>query len=179
MNKGMTEIWKDIIGYDNYQVSNLGNVKSLNYRHTGKEQVLKAGKNKDGYLYIILCKNGKTKKYLIHRLVYEAFNGPIPEGMQCNHISENKTENNLENLNLMTHKENCNWGTRNERASKAKINGKLSKPVIQYDLNGNLIKEYPSASEVERQTGYAQTHISKCCRWLLKTAYNYIWRYAS
>ena len=85
------EIWKKIEGYENYEVSNLGNVKSLNYNHTGKEQILKAGKTKQGYLYVILHKNGKRKKYLIHRLVYETFNGPIPEGMQCNHISEVKT----------------------------------------------------------------------------------------
>ena len=55
---------------------------------------------------------------------YEAFNGPIPEGMQVNHIDENTLNNNLENLNLMTPSENINWGTRNERDRLKKINKK-------------------------------------------------------
>ena len=172
------EIWKDIIGYEGlYQVSNLGNVKSLNYRRTGKEQILKAGKNKQGYLLVALSKNGNMKKYLIHRLVYETFKGQIPEGMQCNHLSEVKTENNLENLNLMTPKENSNFGTRNERNAKANRNGKKSKVVIQYDLNGNVIREWSSTREVHRQTGYSQGNISACCRMERKTAYGFRWCY--
>ena len=166
------EIWKKIDGYENYEISNLGRVKSLNYHRTVKEQVLKPFKNNNGYLRVFLYENGKRKKYLIHRLVWEAFNGPIPEGYEVNHLSEDKMQNNLENLNLMSHKENMNFGTRNERTSKT-----LSKPVIQYDLSGNVIKEYPSVIEVHRQTGYSQGHISSCCNGLLKTAYNYIWKY--
>ena len=173
------EIWKKIEGYDNYEVSNLGNVKSLNYNHTGKEQVLKAGKNTGGYLFVNLFKNGKGKNHLVHRLVWEAFKGKIPEGFEINHISEDKTQNNIENLSLMTHKENLNYGTRNERSAKAKTNGKLSKPVIQLDLDGNVIREYPSANEVQRQTGYSIGNISLCCNGLRKQAYNYKWRYAS
>ena len=179
------EIWKKIDGYDNYEVSNLGRVKSLDRTivysdgrsYNYKSQVLKPIKNKDGYLLVNLYKNGKMKTHYIHRLVYETFKGPIPEGMQCNHISENKTENNLENLNLMSPKENCNWGTRNERNAKARTNGKKSKPVLQLDLEGNIIREYPSANEVQRQTGYSNGNISKCCIGKYKTAYNYKWKY--
>lgn len=60
------EIFKEIEGYEGlYQVSNLGNVKSLNYNRTGKEKVLKPTKNKkDGYLIVNLCKEGKLKNYL-------------------------------------------------------------------------------------------------------------------
>lgn len=51
------EIWKDIEDYENlYQISSLGNVKSLNYNHTGKEKILKPNKSKFGYLYVVLCK---------------------------------------------------------------------------------------------------------------------------
>lgn len=96
------EIWKDIIGYEGYyQISNLGNVKSLNrivknkngYRNTG-ERLLKIYLPKDSqhYPFVILCKNGKTENKLIHRLVATAFvtnDDPIHK-TQVNHIDENK-----------------------------------------------------------------------------------------
>ena len=61
-NETMTEVWKDIKGYEVlYQVSSIGRVKSLNFKQTGKEQVLRCCKDKDGYLMVNLCKNGKQK----------------------------------------------------------------------------------------------------------------------
>ena len=171
------EIWKKIEGYENYEVSNLGNVKSLNYLRTGKEQILKPAKMKNGYSYVFLSKNGKGKIYRVHRLVWEAFNGRIPEGYQVNHINERKNDNRLENLNLMTPKENCNYGTRNERSAKARTNGKRSKPVLQLDFDGNIIREWSSTREVERQTGYAQGNISYCCNGKYKYAYGFRWCY--
>ena len=55
----MDEIWKDIIGYEGlYMISNYGRVKSLNYRYTGKEEILKALKYGTGHLFVRLCKNG-------------------------------------------------------------------------------------------------------------------------
>lgn len=179
----MNEIWKDINGYEGmYQISNLGNVKSLNYRKTGKEQILKPGKNKDGYLQVVLCKNGEHKKYYVHRLVLQAFKGDIPEGYECNHLSEKKEDNRLDNLNLLTRKENNNWGSRTERAGKAVSKAltnrnDLSKTVLQFDLEGNLINEFPSAREVERSLGFAEGAISKCCSGKYKYAYGFIWKY--
>lgn len=103
------EIWKDIIGYEGYyQISNLGNVKSLNrivknkngYRNTG-ERLLKIYLPKDSqhYPFVILCKNGKTENKLIHRLVATAFvtnDDPIHK-TQVNHIDENKMNNSSDN----------------------------------------------------------------------------------
>lgn len=64
------QIWKDIEGYKGlYQVSNTGRVRSLNYLHTGKTKVMKQGKDKLGYKSVFLCKDGKNKGYLVHRLV--------------------------------------------------------------------------------------------------------------
>lgn len=63
-----------------------------------------------GYYHVLLHNNGVNKDYYIHRLVYYSFNGEIPEGMQINHINEIKNDNNINNLNLMTPKENTNWG---------------------------------------------------------------------
>ena len=117
----MKEEWKNIIDYEGlYQVSNLGRVKSLNYKHTGREKILKSSVDKIGYMYVGLCKNGKVKFFKVHRLIYEAFYGEIPNGMQVNHINEIKADNRLSNLNLMTRKENINFGTGIERRAKSK-----------------------------------------------------------
>lgn len=177
------EIWKDIDGYEGlYQVSNLGRVKSLNYKRTGKEKILKAGKNSDGYLQVGLHKQGEEKKYLVHRLVAQAFI-PNPNNLpQVNHINEDKTDNRVEeqytNLEWINNFDNCNHGTRNVRISKANINGKISKKVKQYSLEGEFIKEFQSTMEVERQLGFSNGNISSCCSGRYKQAYGFIWKYA-
>ena len=179
--KEAIEIWKDIPNYEGYQVSNLGRVKSLEridaLGRRVKEKILKPLITRNGYYLIGLYKNSIQKFYYVHRLVWEAFNDQIPEGLQVNHINEVKTDNRLENLNLMTAKENMNWGSRNERAGKVLKNGKKSKSVLQFDLNDNFIKEYQSAHQVERELGFSSGNIVNCCKGKQKTAYNYIWRY--
>ena len=174
--KEAIEIWKYIKGFEGlYQVSNLGRVKSLEridaLGHRLKEKILKPRLD-NRYYQVCLCKQSIKKNYRVHRLVWEAFNGQIPEGLQVNHINEVKTDNRLSNLNLMTAKENTNWGTRNERISK-----NCSKPVLQFTLDNILVKEYSSIMQAERETGFANSHISACCKGKLKQAYNYIWKY--
>lgn len=85
---------------------------------TVKEKILKPKLTRNGYYRVALCKNSIRKFYLVHRLVFEAFNSTIPEGLQVNHKNEIKTDNRLSNLNLMTCKENVNWGTGIERRVK-------------------------------------------------------------
>lgn len=63
---------------------------------------------------------GRKKYMLVHRLVYMAHKGLIPKGLQVNHKDEDKENNCIENLELMTQKENCNYGTRNQRISQTK-----------------------------------------------------------
>ena len=175
------EIWKDIKGFEGiYQVSNLGRVRSLprrtNNQFGKKEKILKPQLVR-GYYIVCLHKNSIRKFYYVHRLVYEAFNGQIPEGLQVNHLDERPINNALSNLNLMTPKENSNWGGRNERIAKKLINGKCSKPVLQFTLDNILVKEYPSIMQVERETGFANQHISACCNGKLKQAYGFKWKY--
>ena len=168
----MKEEWKNIKDYEGlYQISNMGNVKSIgrwvDRKCKGKrweeEKILKPKIEKSGSQRGGLWKN-VGKWYLVHRLVYEAFVGDITKGMQVNHINEIKSDNRLENLNLMTPKENTNWGSRNERISKKQTNGKCSKPVLQIDKNTNeIIAEFPSIREVERQLGIRKSDISMCC----------------
>lgn len=175
------EIWHPIIGYeDSYLISSWGNVKSLNYNHTGKLKDRIPSKDKDGYLFIALHKDGISKNFRIHRLVAEAFI-PNPNNLpQVNHKSENKTENFVWNLEWCDDWYNNHYGTRLERVARAnKNNPKKSKRVAQYTLDGVLVAIYPSAKEAARQTGYSQGNISGCCRgdYGFKTPYGYIWKY--
>lgn len=175
----MTEEWKDIQGFEGtYMVSNLGKVKSVNYRGSGKEHLLNQYNDK-GYWKATLCKNGKAKHYLVHRLVWVAFRGPIPEGYEINHIDENSSNNRLDNLNLLTRAGNNIWGTRLERVGKSLVNHPVfSKEVAQYDLEGNFIKSYPSIAQAERETGDFSASIVNCCKGKQhKTQRGYLWKY--
>ena len=103
------EIWKPIKEFEGYyEVSNMGRVRSLNYKRTGKEKILKNIGDYKGYLEIVLTKNGKQKQFKVHRLVAEAFI-PNPENKPCiDHINTVKSDNRVENLRWVTYKENSN-----------------------------------------------------------------------
>ena len=103
------EVWKPIKNYEGlYEVSNMGRVKNLNYKGSGKEKILKNIKRREGYLMVILTKNGKRRGFLVHRLVAEAFI-PNPEGKPCiDHINTIRNDNRIENLRWVTYKENNN-----------------------------------------------------------------------
>lgn len=162
----MQEIWKDIEGYEKlYQVSNLGNVKSLR-----TNTILKTGNGE--YKKVILCNNGNRKTIAVHRLVAEAFI-PNPNNYpQVNHKDENKHNNCIYNLEWCTKEYNENYGTRNNRIANT-----LSKKVNQYDLQGNLIKKWFNLREITLNTNYKKITIMYCCRGKLKTAYGYVWKY--
>lgn len=170
----MEEIWRDIKDHDGlYQVSNFGEIRSLNYRRTGRIKILKQFQDKKGYQNVDI--KGKTTK--VHRLVAETFI-PNPENKpQVNHIDEDKTNNRVENLEWNTAKENNNHGTRVKRVSKKQINGKKSKQVLQFTLDGKFIKEWVSVSEIQRQLGFNQGFISNCCLGKYKQSYGFIWKY--
>ena len=106
-----TEIWKDIPGYEGiYQVSNLGNVKSLNYNRTKKELILKKQTNSYGYYHVTLSKKNKRITKTIHQLVAIAFLDFKPCNMQLviNHKNFDRKDNNLKNLEIITSRENAN-----------------------------------------------------------------------
>jgi hypothetical protein len=106
------EIWKDVFNYQGiYQVSNLGNIKSLNYKKTKKEKVLISSVGSNGYLTVKLCKNGIAKTRTIHQLVLESFLNYMPDGTQklvVNHINFIRRDNRLENLEIVTMRDNGN-----------------------------------------------------------------------
>lgn len=168
------EEWKDIEGYENkYQVSNQGRVKSLNYLHTKKEEILSQRINKKGYSVVYLYKDKKTKTFSVHRLVAKAFI-PNPNNFTCiNHKDENKTNNCVENLEWCNTSYNNNYGEHNNNVAKA-----LSIQVCQYDKNtNNLIAEFNSLMDIQREFGYYTSNISRCCKGKIKSAFGYIWKY--
>ena len=174
-----TEIWKPKKDYEGlYEVSNLGRIKSLGNGNSNnsKERILKPGKVKGGYLQVYLSKNRENKRFYVHRLVAETFI-PNPDNLPfINHKDEDKTNNRVDNLEWCTREYNNNYGTRTLRANKTNTNGKLSKRVLQFTLTGEFIREWPSASECERN-GYSQSHVSDCCRGERKSAYGFRWKY--
>lgn len=177
------EIWKDIKNYEGlYQVSNLGRVRSLNkcVKHSNhymnlKGQILKLQIDcQTSYKKIRLCKDGKYKQYSIHRLVAEAFI-PNPNNYPVvNHINENRIDNRVENLEWCTVSYNNTYGDRIKR-----VVSKTSKPILQYDLKGNFIKEFPSLSEAARTLKMSASNIVSCCTGKYKQAKGYIWKYKS
>jgi len=101
------EIWKDIPNYEGYQVSNLGRVKSFK---RGKETLLKPSINTHGYFVVYFYKNGKQKTFKIHKLVAIAFHGHVPDGTHkvcVDHIDNNPLNNHVDNLQLISARENC------------------------------------------------------------------------
>lgn len=144
--------------YSNYEVYEDGHIYSYKYK-----KFLKPHTNQDGYQQVCLVDNeGKKKMYYIHRVIFEAVTGsPIPKGYEINHISEVKTENMISNLELVSHKENCNYGSRNTRMTNTLTNGKLSKAVGAFK-NNELIFTFPSTAEAGRQ-GFHQSSVVKCC----------------
>lgn len=130
----LKEIWKDIPGYEGfYQISNCGRVKSLERDTTSihkngnilqktvrheNEKIMSGNIKRTGYIEISLSKNGKTKYFLVHRLVAQAFI-PNPEKLKTvNHKDENKENNYVENLEWLSQKDNNNYGNRNYKISK-------------------------------------------------------------
>lgn len=173
------EIWKEHPIYTNYEASNFGNIRSLNYNKTGKTKEIKQCLHTGGYPYFTVCVDGKSKKILSHRFIWECWNNLIPEGLEIDHIDTDRTNNSLSNLRQGTPKENSNNVISCKHRSEILTNNKkLSKTVLQYSLQGEFIKEYPSSWEVQRETGYNRANISNCCRGIQKTAYGFLWSYA-
>lgn len=167
------EIWKDIEGYEGYyKISNLGNVKSIPRNGTiKKEKILTPVKNQDGYLKVLLSKNGKRKSVSIHRLVANAFIKNNLNKLTVNHKDGNKLNNKISNLEWATHKEQTNHAYKNNliKHYKRKIN--------QYDLEGNFIKSYNSIAEAQKINNISRGMICKCCKKIRNKTGGYKWEY--
>lgn len=137
------EIWKDVIGYEGrYEVSNLGRVRSLHKSFYGK--ILSPSFERFGYPKVVLMKDAKCKTHKVHRLVATAFIPNPSNKPVVNHIDHNPKNPKASNLEWCTDLENV----RHAR-NVGRPNGGYN--VGQYDLKGELIKVWPSASEAERE----------------------------
>ena len=161
---------KDVKGYENiYAVTEEGQVWS--YR---SKKFLKPYTDGHGYLKVKFCTGGGNVQRRVHRIVLETFN-PVEgmEELEVNHLDENKLNNNLSNLSWTTRLENIRYGTGIQRSAE-----KRGKAVEQYTMDGELIAEYPSMSEAERQVGISNSNISRVCNGHGVSAGGYIWRFA-
>lgn len=163
------EEWRDIEGYEGlYRISNYGNVYSVR-----RKRNLKPHTDTRGYLGVALQK-GEWKRYLIHRLVAQAF-VPNPNNLpQVNHKDENKTNNYYENLEWCDQAYNNAYGTRTIRAAETR-----KRPVLQFDKEGNFIKRFNSINEASAAVGKAHSNLVACLRGRQKTCGGYKWKTAS
>ena len=183
----MEEIWKDIIGYEGYyQISNLGNVKSLDriLKDNGgifiKTGNYKKFEKQTGYKRVALSKNNQDKKFMVHRLVAQAFI-PNPDNKPfIDHIDGNRANNKVDNLRWVTHKENMkNPITVLRKSEAAKGLGAIRKQCARKCrikcIETNVV--YESMAECERITGIRECHISEVCRGRRKKAGGLKWSY--
>lgn len=166
----MKDLFKNIPNYEGlYQISTTDVVR--NNKHHILVQTLHSTSN---YYRVHLCKNGKAKWHLVHRLVAETF---IPNPLhlsQINHIDENPLNNNVNNLEWCNSKYNTNYGNRNQKISNTKRNNTYNvKPVKCIETK----RIYISLMDAQRQTGIFATSIKQVCKGKQKTAGGYHWQY--
>ena len=172
------EEWRDVVAKgDVYYVSNIGRV---------------AYKRKDGCLYLFTQRLSPfgyivigRRTVFVHRLVATAFISDIPEGMVINHKNGIKTDNRVENLEIVTQKENVIHSIEvlgnKPLGFKGKLgkNHHLSKPVLCFNKDGSFVKKYNGISEAARETKLGVSNISSVCcgRPHCKTCGGYIWKF--
>lgn len=166
--------WRDINGCPGYKVSDEGQVYSMK-----SKRLLTISDHGDGYKTVALKKEGKPKHPFVHRLVYEAFVSLIPKGYEVNHKDENKSNNRLDNLELLTHWENVNFGTHNQRIRQSlrKWRNVRGRAVLQYTLDGVLVKRWDTMADAH-ENGFHKSGISDCCNGRKKAYKGYRWEHA-
>lgn len=158
--KKNVEQWKAVKANENYEVSDLGNI-----RHTYKNgntrtlTPLSNGQKKDDYLFVVI----DGKKYYIHHLVLETFVGEKPTGHECDHIDSNKQDNSLANLQYLTRAENRSH--KGSAHGMAKLSEKLVKAIKKLVAKGFTQKDIADLYEVSASTisgiitGKTWTHV--------------------
>lgn len=175
------ENWLTVKHNDNYEISNLGNV-----RNKITKRILKPAISNKGYYLVSLSRNCKQHTYTIHKLVMEHFNRCAFDYEVINHKDHNKLNNNIDNLEYVTQKENVQDAYDNGLCENARKQAKINIlkasdnekiKINQYDLQGNFIKQWDYIRQVEKETGISNVNIVKCCKGKRKSVGGYIWKY--
>ena len=169
--------WMPVLGFEGlYEVSGLGQVRNQ------KGEILKQGIKRTPctcYKVVHLWKDGVYYTKYVHRLIAEAFI-PNPDNLpMVNHKDEDGTNNLICNLEWCTREYNVNYGTAKERRAK-KIRGRESekrKPVLQYDLGGNIVARHNSVADAANSVGCSTHDISRVCLGKRKTARGFVWKH--
>lgn len=177
--------WRPVRGYEtSYAVSNDGIVRSLprTKRHPKGGVSLMRGKilkiQELEYPVVGLYRDGRLKRFFVHRLLYEAFRGMIPTGMQINHKDTDKYHCHLHNLEVVTQSENMQHAYRHGlvMANTTAANRACRTPVDQLDLNGTFIRRWDGIRSAGRGTGVDDSSILQACAGNYKTAGGFKWR---
>jgi len=181
--------WRDINNFDNYQINNLGIIKtkerividSNGFSKKLKEKILKSYISTNGYPYILLKKNNKYFNKSIHRLLMETFN-PIDNKLEVNHKDGNKLNYSLDNLEWCTREENMKHSytvlkRKGVNVGRFGSKNKISKKINQYSINNELIKMWNSSYDIEKELNFRTSDIRDVCRGKQKTAFGFIWKY--
>lgn len=173
----MSEIWKDIQNYNGlYQISNLGKIRNKS------NKIMHTKPSKDGYVRILLCKDGKYKSHYVHILVAKAFIPNPTNKAEVNHIDANKSNNCVSNLEWVTRSENHYHAVKMGLKPICPTIGKFgkdnptSKPVYQYSLDGSFIKKWDCRSDAAIFYNCNPNSISRCIYGYRKTCKGYIWK---
>ena len=137
----LQESWKPVVGYSGlYEVSDQGRVRRVGAgRGVVTGRVLRTTKQNAGYLMVGLWQANRASNHLVHRLVVEAFVGPIPEGHEVNHLDGDKTNNVLSNLEVVTRSENMKHASANGLAYRGELNGQA---VLTAKQVGEIRRRY-------------------------------------
>jgi hypothetical protein len=149
----MEEVWKFIEGFEAYEISSHGRVRS---HARGAPRIVVGGLDSSGYRIINLALQGARKTYKVHRLVLTAFVGPCPGGMQAAHLNGVRTDNRLENLSWVTPLENASHIAKHRNPRRIGRESRLTAEEID-----SLRAEYDSGltlSELAAKYGVATTY---------------------
>lgn len=172
------EIWVVIPDFPNYDVSSFGRIYSK-----VRKKILKPDELRNEYQTVHLSKNKKQYSVLLHRVVYEAFCGEIPISMVINHKDENKHNNHIDNLEVITRSKNAKYGTVNARRIQTRRENRSKNGITWWNkrerpcINLTTGEQYPSAAAAAKAVNGSKSGIINACNKKRKTYKKEIWSY--